>query len=179
MGATYPALCICVRAEFQIANRGHKHMNDRKTFITEDGLEKLRGELHTLKTVKRREIAQRIQEAKELGDLSENAEYVEAKNEQAFVEGRVAELEAVVKNAVIIKNDTNTGQVRVGSHVQVKSDGKIMTYAIVGSNESDPRSGRISNESPLGQAFLGKQVGDEVQIAVPKGTRSFQIVAIK
>lgn len=154
-------------------------MNDRQTFITEDGLKKLQEELKHLKTVKRREIAQRIQEAKELGDLSENAEYVEVKNEQAFVEGRIAELEAIVKNAVIIHNQKGSEQVRVGSQVRVKADGKIETYSIVGSNESDPTQGRISNESPLGQAFLGKRVGDKVDIDVPKGKRNFHIVAIK
>lgn len=154
-------------------------MTERQTFITADGLEKLRDELHQLKTVKRREIAQRIQEAKELGDLSENAEYVEAKNEQAFVEGRVAELEAVVKNPVIIQDVKNSELVRVGSSVTLKTDGKEISYTIVGSNESDPLNGRISNESPLGQAFIGKKVGDAVEIDVPRGKRTFSIVSIK
>lgn len=153
-------------------------MTERQTFITADGLEKLRDELQQLKTVKRREIAQRIQEAKELGDLSENAEYVEAKNEQAFVEGRVAELEATVKNAVIIQDVKNAEQVRVGSKVTLKTDGKQLTYTIVGSNESDPKNGRISNESPLGQAFIGKRVGEVVDISVPMGTRTFTVVSI-
>ena len=153
-------------------------MTERQTFITADGLKKLRDELHNLKTVKRREIAQRIQEAKELGDLSENAEYVEAKNEQAFVEGRIAELETAVKNAVIIQDVKSTGQVRVGSKVTVRTDGKSMTYAIVGSNESDPGNGRISNESPLGQAFLGKKIGDNVEVTVPSGKRIFSITSI-
>lgn len=154
-------------------------MTERQTFITADGLEKLRQELKHLKTVKRREIAQRIQEAKELGDLSENAEYAEAKNEQAFVEGRIAELEAVVKNAVIIHQEKNAEQVRVGSKVKAKvENGQVETYSIVGSNEADPKNGRISNESPLGQAFLGKRVGDAVVIEVPGGKRSLQIVGI-
>ncbi|MBI4089897.1 MAG: transcription elongation factor GreA [Candidatus Kerfeldbacteria bacterium] len=154
-------------------------MTERQTFITADGLEKLRQELKHLKTIKRREIAQRIQEAKELGDLSENAEYVEAKNEQAFVEGRIAELEAVVKNAVIIQQERNAEQVRVGSKVKAKPEnGPAVTYAIVGSNEADPKNGRISNESPLGQAFLGRRVGDSVMIEAPAGKRSFQIVGI-
>lgn len=154
-------------------------MTERQNFITEDGLEKLRLELSELKTVKRREIAQRIQEAKELGDLSENAEYVEAKNEQAFAEGRIAELEATIKNAVIIHADKKSDVVRVGSSVKVRDEQKAMnTYAIVGSNEADPSAGRISNESPLGQAFIGKRVGDDVTIAVPRGSRNFTIVAI-
>ncbi len=154
-------------------------MTERQTFITADGLQKLRDELHQLKTVKRREIAQRIQEAKELGDLSENAEYVEAKNEQSFVEGRVAELETVVKNAVIIQDVKNAEQIRVGSEVTAISDGIKLTYLIVGSNESDPTNGRISNESPLGQAFIGKKVGDTVEIEAPRGKRLFSVTAIK
>ncbi len=153
-------------------------MTERQTFITTEGLKKLRDELHQLKTVKRREIAQRIQEAKELGDLSENAEYVEAKNEQAFVEGRIAELETTVKNAVIIQDVANADQVRVGSKVTAKNDGTSATYTIVGSNESDPTNGRISNESPLGQAFLGKKIGETVTVTVPNGRRSFTITAI-
>lgn len=153
-------------------------MTERQTFITAEGLQKLRDELHQLKTVKRREIAQRIQEAKELGDLSENAEYVEAKNEQAFVEGRIAELETAVKNAVIIQDVKNAEQVRVGSKVTAKHDGTAATYSIVGSNESDPSNGRISNESPLGQALLGKKVGETVTVTVPNGKRTFTITAI-
>lgn len=153
-------------------------MTDRQTFITTEGLKKLRDELHQLKTVKRREIAQRIQEAKELGDLSENAEYVEAKNDQAFVEGRIADLETTVKNAVIIQDVKNADQVRVGSKVTTSNDGAALTYTIVGSNESDPSNGRISNESPLGQAFLGKKVGETVVVTVPSGQRSFTITAI-
>lgn len=154
-------------------------MTERQTFITADGLQKLRDELHQLKTVKRREIAQRIQEAKELGDLSENAEYVEAKNEQSFVEGRIAELETTVKNAVIIQDVKNTEQVRVGSEVATMTDGVKTTYSIVGSNESDPSHGRISNESPLGQALIGKKAGDSVEFETPRGTRSISIISIK
>ncbi len=153
-------------------------MTERQTFITADGLEKLTEELKQLKTVKRREIAQRIQEAKELGDLSENAEYVEAKNEQAFVEGRIAELEAIVKNAVIIQSEKNSEMVRVGSKVRVKAEGKTESYSIVGSNEADPKNGRISNESPLGQAFLGRRIGETVEVSVPSGKRLFRILAI-
>jgi transcription elongation factor GreA len=142
-------------------------MSEGQTFITEDGLNKLREELKLLKSVKRREIAQRIQEAKELGDLSENAEYVEAKNEQAFVEGRIAELEAVIKNAIIIRENKHSDHVRVGSTVQLKTGNSMLTYAIVGSNESDPKNGRISNESPLGRALVGKRVGEIIEIDTP------------
>lgn len=154
-------------------------MQDRQTFITRDGLEKLTEELKQLKTVKRREIAQRIQEAKELGDLSENAEYVEAKNEQAFVEGRVAELEATIKNAVIINGESGSGIVRVGSTVKIKGDNGVEEFEIVGSNEADPKHGRISNESPLGQILVGKKPGDTVEVETPKNVRSFKIIAIE
>ncbi len=153
-------------------------MTDRPTFITQSGLEKLGEELKGLKTVKRREIAQRIQEAKELGDLSENAEYVEAKNDQAFVEGRIAELEATIKNAVIIDEANHTGLVRVGSTVKIKGDDGTEQYEIVGSNEADPNNGRISNESPLGQVLVGKKVGDTVEVKAPKGQRHFKIMSI-
>lgn len=153
-------------------------MTEGQTFITQEGLEKLREELKTLKAVKRKEIAQRIQEAKELGDLSENAEYVEAKNEQAFVEGRVAELEAIIKNAVIIDEKSRSDTVRVGSKVKVKMNGEIKSYEIVGSNEADPLNGRISNESPLGAALVGKKVGDEVEVETPRGASPVQINAL-
>ncbi|MBI4092724.1 MAG: transcription elongation factor GreA [Candidatus Kerfeldbacteria bacterium] len=153
-------------------------MNERQTFITKNGLEKLGDELKQLKSVKRREIAQRIQEAKELGDLSENAEYVEAKNEQAFVEGRIAELDAIIKNAVIIHEEKNSELVRVGSKVKLKNDGETQTFEIVGSNEADPQNGRISNESPLGQALVGKRVGETIEVTAPKGKRTFRILAI-
>lgn len=153
-------------------------MTDRQTFITAEGLKKLADELKTLKTVKRRDIAQRIQEAKELGDLSENAEYVEAKNEQAFVEGRISELESTLKNAVIIKDEKNSETVRVGSTVEVKIDEKNQKYEIVGSNESDPANGRISNESPIGQSLVSHKVGDTVEWNTPRGKRTLRILGI-
>jgi len=154
-------------------------MNDQTTFITSEGLVKLRHELDDLKNVKRREISERIQEAKELGDLSENAEYVEAKNEQAFVEGRIQEIESITKHATIIKQTKkSSGQVEVGSKIKIQDDKATKEYYIVGSNEADPSKGRISNESPIGQAFLGKKVGDIIEISVPQGNKKFKIVAI-
>ncbi|MFA5134652.1 MAG: transcription elongation factor GreA [Patescibacteria group bacterium] len=156
-------------------------MPQQDTFITAEGLEKLKKELHNLKIEKRKEIAERIQEAKELGDLSENAEYVDAKNEQAFVEGRVQEIEAIIKHATIIKEHTKSrGTVNVGSKIKIKDneDSETREYHIVGSNEADPAEGKISNESPIGQAFLGKKVGDVIEINVPKGSKKFKIIAI-
>lgn len=154
-------------------------MSKEQTFITEEGLEKLKKELNELKNIKRKEIAERIQEAKELGDLSENAEYVEAKNEQAFTEGRILEVESILKNVIIIKEKKKSSSiVEVGSKIKIKDDIETKEYVIVGSNEADPSSGKISNESPIGQAFLGKKVGDIIEIKVPQGVKKFKILAI-
>lgn len=155
-------------------------MNDKQTFITADGLEKLKQELDHLKNVKRREIAERIQEAKELGDLSENAEYSEAKEEQSFIESRVLELESTIRNISIIQKTKKTGAIQIGSSFTAASDqGKTVTYTIMGSSEANPSVGKISNESPLGQAFLGKKEGDTVAVSVPAGTINFTITKVK
>ncbi len=154
-------------------------MNDQNTFLTEEGFDKLKKELEELKGPRRREISERIQEAKELGDLSENAEYVEAKNDQAFVEGRILEIESILKNATIIKQKTKKrDRVEVGSKIKIEDGETIKEYYIVGSNEADPSTGKISNESPLGQAFIGKKIGDIVEIKVPHGSKKFKIIAI-
>lgn len=151
----------------------------KQTFITKEGLEKIKKELEGLKNVKRKEIAERIQEAKELGDLSENAEYAEAKNEQAFTEGRILEIESLLKQVTVIKErKKSAGVVEVGSKIKIKDDKETKEYVIVGSNEADPNQGRISNLSPLGQAFLGKKIGDIIEIKVPQGIKRFEIVAI-
>ena len=151
-----------------------------KNFITKQGLEKLKKELERLKTVKRREIAQSLQKAKELGDLSENAEYSEAKESQSFNEGRISELEEIIKGAATIKTSANQGDiVQIGSTVQVKNSNISREYTIVGSEEADPANGRISNKSPLGVAFLGKKTGDEVEIETPGGKMRYKILGIK
>ncbi|MBI5465943.1 MAG: transcription elongation factor GreA [Candidatus Kerfeldbacteria bacterium] len=152
---------------------------DVQAYVTKEGLQKLKEELKELKTVKRKEIAWRIQEAKELGDLSENAEYAEAKNEQAFIEGRIIEIENMLKNVAVITSGQADGFVRVGSTITLKYDSSERQYTIVGSNEADPSKGLISNESPLGQAFLGCKVGDTVDVKVPAGVVKYKIVAIK
>lgn len=154
-------------------------MTEHNTFITQEGLKKLKKEIEELKTVKRREMADRIQEAKELGDLSENAEYVDAKNEQAFIEGRILEIESILKYATVIKQkNKSSSTVEVGSRIKIQDGEEPKEYVIVGSNEADPSAGKISNESPLGQAFLGKKIGDVIDINVPQGTKKFKIIAI-
>ncbi len=152
---------------------------DRGTYLTKEGLIKLQDELKVLKTEKRKEIADRIQQAKELGDLSENAEYVEAKTEQAFIEGRILELENLIRNAIVVEGKPGTEEVQIGSTLTVKTGGKSFSYSIVGSNEADPASGKISNESPLGSAFLGKRKGDTVSIDTPSGTTTYIVSDIK
>lgn len=149
-----------------------------QAYVTKDGLAKLKAELKQLKTVKRKEIAGRIQEAKELGDLSENAEYAEAKTEQAFIEGRIIELENTLKNASVISEEASGEVVQIGSTVMLKAGDTDKQYTIVGSNEADPSKGLISNESPLGQAFLGKKVGDIVEVKVPKGVVKYKVIKV-
>ncbi|MDP3965110.1 MAG: transcription elongation factor GreA [bacterium] len=156
-------------------------MADKTEYITAEGLQKLKKELDELKNVKRKEIADRIQEAKELGDLSENAEYADAKNEQSFIEGRIIQLENLLKNVTII-SDTKKKKsevVQVGSKIELSTNGNTLKYTIVGSNEAEPEKGLISNESPLGQAFLGRGVGEMVQISVPAGTVEYKILHIE
>ncbi len=154
-------------------------MTDRVSYLTAEGLTKLKEELETLIHVRRREIAARIQEAKELGDLSENAEYQEAKNEQAFNEGRIEELENTLKHAVVIEDTiVENGKVQVGSAVKAESNGQAVKLQIVGSNEADPLTGKISNESPLGQALLGQNVGATVRVITPKGELMYTITSI-
>lgn len=152
---------------------------DKKTYITKEGLEKLEEELNNLKTVKRKEIAERIKEAKELGDLSENAEYQEAKDEQGFIESRILELQAISRNVEIIEKNKKDGTVRVGSTIKVKNEaGAEFTYTIVGSSEADPSAGKISNESPIGKSFLGAKKDEAVDVQVPKGTMKFTVIEI-
>ena len=139
-------------------------MNNKPTYLSKDGLEKLRSELDEMVSVKRPEVANRIHDAKEHGDLSENAEYEDAKNEQAFVEGRIQTLEALIKNATIIDENHSTDHVQIGSTVAVESPDGKEAFTIVGSAEAKPAEGRISNESPVGRALLGKLIEEAVQL---------------
>jgi transcription elongation factor GreA len=157
-------------------------MAEKEVILTQEGLKKLEDELDTLKSVKRREIAERIKVAIGYGDISENSEYEDAKNEQAFVEGRVITLEKMLRNARIINSDdVDTNTVSVGSIVTLKDMefGDLVEYSIVGTAESDPLQNKISNESPVGRAILGKKKGVSVDINVPAGTISYQIIDIK
>lgn len=156
-------------------------MPDKPVFLTPEGLQKLEQELEYLRTVRRRQVAERIHLAKEQGDVTDNAEYEDAKNEQAFLEGRIMTLEAILRNAVIINNDgTASDTVRLGSKVTVIGpDGEHSTYTIVGSAEAKPSEGRISNESPVGRSLLGRRVGEEVYVHTPEGLSRYLILAIQ
>lgn len=156
-------------------------MATKQIFLTDEGLHKLEQELEELKTVKRKEIAATIKVALSFGDLSENSEYDEAKNEQAIVEARIAELEAMLKQVVVLdEDDLSTDEVSVGSKVKVMDVefDEEEVYQIVGSTEADPASGRISDESPVGKALLGGKVGDVVEAEVPGGIITFRILEI-
>ncbi|MBI3979929.1 MAG: transcription elongation factor GreA [Chloroflexi bacterium] len=155
-------------------------MPDRSVFLTPEGLQKLRSELEHLVTVRRPVIASRIQQAKELANTVDNAEYDEAKNEQAFVEGRILTIEKMLASAVLIREDSRHDMVRLGSRVVVESpNGEREEYAIVGSAEASPRHGKISNESPVGRALLGRKPGEQIQVVVPAGVLTYQIVEIR
>lgn len=157
--------------------------NGKEVLVTKSGLAKLKDELREYKEVRRKEVAKRLKEAIAYGDLSENSEYEEAKNEQAFVEGRVVELEKMIANAKIITDD-KSGQdtVQIGTTVTVKNlteDDEPETYTIVGSTEADPIGHKISNESPIGSAMLGKTKNDTVKVKVPAGIYEYKILKIK
>ncbi|SCY99516.1 transcription elongation factor GreA [Alkaliphilus peptidifermentans] len=155
---------------------------DKEVVLTANGLKKIEDELEQLKTVRRKEVAERIKQAIAFGDISENSEYDEAKNEQAQVEERIAKLETMLKKArVIDEDDISTDVVSIGSIVEVKDiefDEEV-EYMIVGSAEADPYELRISNESPVGKALLGKKVGDVVEVQIPDGTTQYKILEIK
>ena len=147
--------------------------------ISQEGYEKLKNELDHLVNIKRRKIAVRIQTAKDMGDLSENAEYSEAKDAQAFNEGRIAEITRMLKNLTVVKNGKSNGKVVMGSKVTVICDSKEKIYTIVSFNEADPMDGKISNESPLGQSFLDKKKGDKVNVQTPKGEMEYEILKVE
>lgn len=158
-------------------------MSESKKYImTYEGVRKLENELEYLKTVKRKEITEKIKVALGYGDLSENSEYDEAKNEQAFTEGRILQLETMLKNATVVdESDIAKDVVSVGSIVKVKDfefDEEV-EYSIVGSAEADPMNFKISNESPVGKGLIGKKVGDKVEVTVPDGINTFEILEIR
>lgn len=150
----------------------------KQIYITPEGLEKAKKELQELVETKRPEVIQKIESAKALGDLSENAEYHEAKEQQGFIEGRIAELEYLISNAVVVQNNKSNEIVNIGKTIKVKSGKDSREFIIVGANEADPIHGKISNESPLGEAFIGRKVGETVEVHVPKGIVKYQILEI-
>ncbi len=159
-------------------------MVEETAFLTAEGYEKLQTELEHLKTVRRHEVAENIRDAKEGGDISENAGYEQAKEEQAFVEGRIMTLEGILRAAAIIEETGPTDQVGLGSRVTVveiagERRSPPETYHIVGSAEADPSSGRISNESPLGKALIGLSASESVTVSAPAGDIRFEIVSIQ
>lgn len=153
-------------------------MNNKPTYISRDGLEKLRHELDEMVSVRRPEVAGRIHDAKEHGDLSENAEYEDAKNEQAFVEGRIQTLEALIKNATLIDEHHSKDLVQIGSTVTVQGPDGEQAFTIVGSTEAKPTEGRISNESPVGRALLGRKKGDKITVRAPAGDILYSVIGI-
>lgn len=156
-------------------------MEVQDLYLSKEGLAKLKEELADLQQ-QRVEVTQKIREAREFGDLSENAEYQEAKTKQAFIEGRVEEIEAMLKTAKIIEDENgkniNAGEIRVGSKLVLKFNGREIDYSITGSNESNPEEGKISNESPLGRALIGRRAGEKVTLSTGNGDREYQIVKV-
>lgn len=159
-------------------------MAEKQYFVTEEGLDALEKELEFLKTVRRKEVAEKIKVALSFGDLSENSEYDEAKNDQAIMEARIADVEVMLKNAVVIdESELNNETVHIGSKIEVSvvtAEGKKAkrSFKIVGSNEADPRNGKISDESAVGKALIGAKVGQTVEVETPAGVSQYQVVTI-
>jgi transcription elongation factor GreA len=155
-------------------------MTEKPVLLTQEGLRQLEEELDYLKRTKRREVAERIKEALAFGDISENSEYDDAKNEQAFVEGRIAELEARLRNAEIIDTEIVTESVTLGSTVKLKDieTDDLFEFTLVGSTEADPAKSKISNESPVGKAIIGRRKGEVVHVAAPAGNIAYRIEAV-
>ncbi len=155
-------------------------MKKKEIFLTSEGYLDLENELHYLKTTKRNEVTQTLKEARALGDLSENSEYEQAREDQANLEKRIVEIEYTLDHAVVIDKSDNDGKVGIGSQVelQYEDDDDVESYKIVGSQEADPFNNKISNESPIAAAIMGKTVGETVEVSSPDGIYSVKIVAI-
>lgn len=157
-------------------------MEEKKNLLTYAGLKKLEDELHDLKVVKRKEVAEKIKEAREQGDLSENAEYDAAKDEQRDIEARIEEIEKILKNAeVVVEDEVDFDKINIGCSVLVydKEFDEEIQFKIVGSTEANSLQGKISNESPVGQALLGKKVGDEIQVETQAGVMEYKVLKIE
>jgi len=152
---------------------------DKPQYVSAEGLKKLQAELEELRTSKRAEVAERIHAAMEFGDFTENSELEQAKNDQAFLEGRILTLEQMVKNAQIIDEKAKHETVEIGSHVIVEAEGSKEQYVIVGSAEAAPAEGRISNESPVGKALMGHRAGETVRLVVPAGAVEMKILTVR
>ena len=151
----------------------------KKYLLTQDGLTKLNEELKELINKKRPDVIERIREAASHGDLSENADYAQAREEQSFIEGRIQEIEEIIKNAEIITQNGHGGTVTIGSTVGVKVNGQERKYSIVGSNEANPKEGKISNESLVGRSLLGHKVGDKFKVSTPAGEIDYEITNVE
>ncbi len=147
-------------------------------YVTKEGLAKLKAELAELNDVKRPEVARRIKEAREMGDISENSEYDAAKQEQSYIEGRISELEEFLKNAEISKDNGKRDIIGVGAMVKIRVDSQEIEYHIVGAPEANPLEKKISHESPLGAALVGKKVGDKIEVDAPVGKLTYTILKI-
>lgn len=156
-------------------------MHNKKVFLTQEGLNELKKEYEELKMTKRPMVVRRVADAREMGDLAENAEYSAAREELAFIDGRIDELEILLKQVEIITEDTSGdgNQVKLGSKVTVKHNGNKTVYSVVGEWEADPTEKKISHESPLGKALLGKTVGDRVEVSAPAGKITYTIVEVE
>lgn len=150
---------------------------NKKIYLTKEGLEELKIELKELIDEKRQEVAKRIKEARDMGDLSENAEYQAAKEEQGLVEGRITELESIIKRSAVAKGNSN-GEVAVGNKVTIHIDGDKETFHLVGAPEANPKEGKISHESPLGSMLIGKKKGDTFEVEAPVGKLTYKIIKV-
>ncbi len=154
-------------------------MRTQKAYVTQERHDELAAELSELKTAGRKKIADRLKHAKDMGDLSENFDYQEAREEQARLEQRIAQIEELLKRSVIIKKSEGSQTVRIGSRVTLQRGRAVVAYTIVGSSEAQPVEGLISNESPLGRSVLGKKVGDMVAVRTPAGEATYEIIAVE
>ena len=157
-------------------------MEEKKRLLTYTGLKKLEDELHDLKVNRRKQVADKIKEAREQGDLSENAEYDAAKEEQAGIESRIEEIERILKNAeVVVEEDVDASTINIGCNVTIKDleDGEILEYKLVGSTESNSLKGKISNESPVGKALIGRSAGEIIEVETQMGILKYEIIEIK
>ena len=155
-------------------------MDTKKIYLTKEGLAELKKEYAELSTVKRPDILERVSQARSMGDLSENAEYVAARDELSFIDGRIDELEELVKQAVLIQDSHSTGNsaIKLGSTVTVTVKGKKEVFTVVGEWEADPKDKKISHESPLGKALIGKKVGEKVEVEAPAGILGYTIISV-